>query len=154
GRPDASGGSQAIAMLWPHCSALNVTGAPGRAMSWKHSGSVQHWRVSQWRRQHRTVARVVPRRRAPSGAVSPSANRSMICAPENSGAVAFCGHGAGWAALDGPPPRVARQGAWDQALAEATPRFERVSPLYMEVLSLVGGRWSQHRVSEGIATNA
>src|SRR5215470_3624242 len=43
-------------------------------------------------------------------------------------------------------------GAW--GVGGSYPRFERVSPLYMEVLSLVGGRWSQHRVSEGIATNA
>ena len=75
GRPDASGGSQARAMIWHHCSALKVAGAPGRGASWRRSGTAQPGRVSQWRRQRRTVVRVVPRRRATSGAVRPSANR-------------------------------------------------------------------------------
>src|SRR6266849_5725164 len=35
----------------------------------------------------------------------------------------------------------------------ATTRLERTSPLYVEVCSVVGGRWSQHRVSAGTDTN-
>src|SRR6266704_1219504 len=35
----------------------------------------------------------------------------------------------------------------------ATTRCERMAPLYLEVFSVVTGRWSQHRVSEGIDTN-
>jgi hypothetical protein len=80
GRADASGGSQASAMIWHHCSALKVAGAPGRGASCKRAGTAQPGRLSQWRRQRRTVVRVVPRRRATSGAGKPSANRRIICA--------------------------------------------------------------------------
>ena len=74
GRPDASGGSQARAMIWHHCSALKwqEPGAWGVLETLGH-GTAGAW--SQWRRQRRTVVRVVPRRRATSGAVRPSANR-------------------------------------------------------------------------------
>src|SRR5215216_6615403 len=39
GRADASGGSQASAMIWHQCSALKVAGAPGRGASCKRSGA-------------------------------------------------------------------------------------------------------------------
>src|SRR5713101_3362158 len=35
----------------------------------------------------------------------------------------------------------------------ATTRCERMAPLYLEVFSVVTGRWSHHRGSEGIDTN-
>src|SRR5262252_7507438 len=35
-----------------------------------------------------------------------------------------------------------------------TTRFARAAPLYLQHLSAVRGRWSQQRVSDGIATNA
>jgi hypothetical protein len=80
GRSDASGGSQARAMIWHHCAALKVVGAPGRGASWRRSGTAQPGRLSQWRRQRRTVVRVVPRRRATAGAVRPAANRRITWA--------------------------------------------------------------------------
>src|SRR4029453_4520164 len=43
------GGSRARAMIWHHCSALKVTGAPDRIASCKRSGTVQPRRVSQCR---------------------------------------------------------------------------------------------------------
>jgi len=80
GRPDASAGSPARAMVWHHGSTLQVVGAPGRGVSWRRSCTAQPGRLSQRRRQRRTVVRVVPRRRAEAGAGRPSANRRIICA--------------------------------------------------------------------------
>src|SRR5712691_4370844 len=39
-------------------------------------------------------------------------------------------------------------------VGEATTRLTRTSPLEVEVCSVVGGRWSQQRVSAGTDTNA
>jgi len=80
GRPDVSGGSQAKAMIWHHCSALKVAGAPGRGASWRRSCTAHPGRLSQCRRHSRTVLRLVPRRRATSGALRPSAKSRRICA--------------------------------------------------------------------------
>jgi hypothetical protein len=89
GRPAApSGGSQASAMIWHHCSAVTVAGVPGRGASWRRSQTVCPRRSSQCRRHTRTVRRVVIKRRATWGALSPSASSKIIRArPANCWAV-------------------------------------------------------------------
>jgi hypothetical protein len=59
GHPDASGGSQASAMIWHHCSGLKASDVPSRGASCKRSGTVQGWGASQCWRPRQTVRRLV-----------------------------------------------------------------------------------------------
>lgn len=103
GRPDASGGSQASAMIWQICSGLNVAGVPERGSSlrrptitcsraWSPPSSSAASSASalprQRSRQQRTASRCIPACRPaaalffPSAAASTArARRACCCGP-------------------------------------------------------------------------